>query len=344
MPDVTVYFATNRRQTGVAGNGNPIFGIDVMPFTRESPVYSAVEVAGVDLADAARGTIGVMRPLNGGRFADDVAAEITAAGNVLVFIHGMANSFEDAITRAAFNQAWFAASGLPGAKATVIAFTWPSDHYVVAPPPLLPTTAYRRDQLMAAESDVHLVRFLNEIYRLLEARPNDKRVVLLAHSMGNFVLGGAVEKLALLSGIQPPPLFNQAVLAAADEVFTSFVPGNGIRLAHLGTIAARTAVYFNRHDVAMLVSEAVNDVDRLGDDGPFHRNDPGSFPRATYDLADCSWVHDYDWVWPVDSTHQYYRRSARVRDDIAALIAGVAPKAGSRTYPGQPAGTAVYTL
>jgi hypothetical protein len=43
----------------------------------------------------------------------------------------------------------------------------------------------------------------------------------------------------------------------------------------------------------------------------------------------------------VDSTDQYYRRSARARTDIASVIAGVPPPVGTRTY--QP-GTALYTL
>jgi esterase/lipase superfamily enzyme len=181
----------------------------------------------------------------------------------------MANSFDDDIKRAAYLQAWSASSGISGSDATVIAFTWPSDHFVISPPPTLLTTAYRRDQEMAAESDIHLIRFFNELYRIFGMRPQTQRMLLLTHSMGNYVLGGAVKKMGLLS---PPlkPLFDRAILAAADEVFTSLVPANGLRLSHLSALASGTSVYSSRNDVAMILSHHVNDTMRLGYDGPFH--------------------------------------------------------------------------
>jgi esterase/lipase superfamily enzyme len=331
-----LYFATNRVQTGPKS-----FGTDVMGFTPQSPTYAVAEVSGVKLSDADAGSIDGVSDISGGSFSASSSADLSAiSGTVLVFIHGMANSFDDGIKRAAYLQTWFAASGISGSDTTVIAFTWPSDHFVISPPPALPTTAYRRDQEMAAESDIHLIRFFNELYRIFGKRPQTPRIVLLTHSMGNYVLAGAVEKMGLLS---PPlkPLFDRAILAAPDEVFTSFVPANGLRLSHLSALASGTSVYSNRNDVAMILSHHVNDTTRLGYDGPFHKQDPASFPANQFDLADCSSVTDYDWIWPVDSTHQYYRRSARVRTDIASVIAGVPPPAGTRTY--QP-GTAVYTL
>lgn len=342
MADALVYFATNRAKTGVASTANPIFGIDVMPFTQESPVYSAVPVTGIDLNDADSGSIGTMRPFNGGRFSDAITAELEAAGkNVIVFIHGMANTFDDSIKRAAFLQAWFASSSIEGSDTTVIAFSWPSDGFIVSKPPASPTTAYHRDQLAAADSDVHLIRFLNEIARIYGTRPANKRLTLLVHSMGNFVLGGAVEKWALLGSPIVSPLFNQAILPAADEINTTFNPGNGIRLAHLDTLASRIAIYSNRDDAAMELSLIVNQVVRLGYNGPLDKLNPTSFPRDKFDLGDCTDVDDYDWYNPV-SSHQYYRRSFTVRDDIAALIAGVEPKPGTRTYAAPE--SAVYTL
>src|SRR3954470_7261242 len=51
--------------------------------------------------------------------------------DLLVFIHGFDNTFSDAISRAAFNREWLAASGLPGTNTTVVAFSWPSSGRVV---------------------------------------------------------------------------------------------------------------------------------------------------------------------------------------------------------------------
>jgi esterase/lipase superfamily enzyme len=341
----TVYFATNRNRVGSQANGDPKFGIDSMGFTQQSPLYAAVDVVNIDLNDADAGQLGPMREINGGSFSQTLSAELqNMAGNILVFIHGMQNSFEDGIRRAGFLRAWFSSSAVAGSDTTVIAFSWPSDHYVILPPPALPTTAYRRDQLAAADSDVHLVRFLNEIARLFDGRRQGQRLVLLSHSMGNFVLGGAVEKIGLLNPPRSTPLFDQAILAAADEIYTTFMIANDIRLCHLDRLATRTGVYWNRHDVAMLLSRTVNNVQRLGDAGPFQRVDPASFSRTKFDLADCSNVTDYSWVLPVDSSHQYYRRSKTVRNDIACLIAGIAPAPGTRTYLQSPPGCAVYTL
>ena len=54
------------------------------------------------------------------------------------------------------------------------------------------------------------------------------------------------------------------------------------------------------------------DWDRL------HR-DAGLFPPAVYRMVDCSGFTDYDNGFA--GSHQYYRRSASVRTEIAALMA-----------------------
>src|SRR5258706_16423359 len=109
MTTSTVYFATNRRSIGTQANGNPKFGIDPMGFTQGSPVYAAVDVTNIDLKDADAGELGVIRHLNGGGFSSALTAELKAkTGNILVFIHGMQNSFEDGIKRAGFIREWYA--------------------------------------------------------------------------------------------------------------------------------------------------------------------------------------------------------------------------------------------
>ena len=53
---------------------------------------------------------------------------------LLQHVHGFDNAFSDALTRAAFNREWLAASGQPGTNTTVVAFSWPSSGRVVALP------------------------------------------------------------------------------------------------------------------------------------------------------------------------------------------------------------------
>ena len=72
------------------------------------------DVAEAILEEAAKFASGVLSPLNQGGFTEAQLAPLIASPNdILVFVHGAANSFSDAITRAAYNQAWLAAAALP---------------------------------------------------------------------------------------------------------------------------------------------------------------------------------------------------------------------------------------
>jgi len=94
-----------------------------------------------------------------GGFSDQAIADLSNPGrNLLVFVHGFANSFTDALTRAAFNREWLAASGEPGTDTTVIAFCWPSLGRTVGFP--LPAEPYLADQHMARNSGLALMGFL----------------------------------------------------------------------------------------------------------------------------------------------------------------------------------------
>ena len=67
------------------------------------------------------------------------------------------------------------------------------------------------------------------------------------------------------------------------------------------------------------VSMAINlGAKRLGQDGPHDRSNTGRFPPARYRMVDCTGFRDYDFDFA--SSHQYYRRSPRVRSDIAAVM------------------------
>ena len=55
-------------------------------------------------------------PSAGGPVQTGVVQDIVASGkNMLVFVHGFANSFLNSITRAAYNREWLAASGINAA-------------------------------------------------------------------------------------------------------------------------------------------------------------------------------------------------------------------------------------
>lgn len=315
--NTTVYFATNRRPDPTKPGG---YGAEIVEADPAQVTYAVVPVTGVNTTDESSGQLGEITAVTPGDFAQTVQAEIETTGrNLLVFIHGFDNSFEDAIKRSAFNREWFAASGHPAADTTVLAFTWPSAGELIANLPNLPDAAYRADLAMAARSDVHLAAFLGHVLGLVAiVRNSGRRAFLLAHSMGNHALACAMQTGFAGSALPASP-FNEAVLAAADEVDTTlYTPGSG--MYGLRTLADRISVYSSVRDIAMGLSMAVNRNKRLGYDGPVHKQDSAAYPRATFRSVDCTEVFDFSSLIPPDATHQYYRRSKKVREDIAKLM------------------------
>ena len=329
----TVYFATNRKP--LEPFQSPWYGYDPAALTPDGLVFAEASVSGIDIAQQDSGTIDAIANLSPGTFSDASRTALTnSTKDLLLFIHGFANSFEDAIKRAAYNREWMAASGLAAADMDMLAFTWPSSGSLIAVPPSFPDDAYLADQSRASKSGYHLAHFLNEVSKLFTgfAPSANRRVLLLAHSMGNWALEAGCE--AFFYQVPTPPLtFDEVVLAAADEVNTSFETPNGGRLALLPKISKRISVYYNHVDVAMFLSMAVNRNDRLGKDGADNMTDTALYPPATFRNVDCTGVDDYDKLDPIDATHQYYRRSPTGRAAYQRCNIGAAVAPGISSLP-----------
>lgn len=278
--NTTVYFATNRVVTDSA---DPLGGYKpaiVAPSNPTLITYGTAFVTGVDVATGAQGTVSQIADVAKGGFSRAAVADLSAPGrNLLVFIHGFDNTFSDALTRAAYNREWMAASGNPHADATVIAFSWPSKGELVSLPIL--TEDYETDQHMAEQSGLHLMSVfanLEPIIRRARASRPDLRVTLLAHSMGNLALQSAVENW-FLHGNGSDALFDLAILAAGDCPFNTFGQPALARLSGLGLLADRIATYYSHADHVLQLSMVVNlGAQRLGQDGPLHRTDAAAFP------------------------------------------------------------------
>jgi esterase/lipase superfamily enzyme len=223
MANVTVYFATNRVATGPTIDWRS-YGTDIVPPTDPSQItYAAAFVQGTDLAVEGSGTIATISHPQAGGFETGFAQDILDSGeNILLFIHGFANSFLNPIARAAYNREWFAASVEIAADTTVIAFSWPSLGQLIAAPPHLLPGDYLRDQSQAGRSAFHIASFFSSLQPILaQAQNQGRRVFLLAHSMGNFAWAAAVE--SWFSHSNPAMrLFDEVFLAAADERWDSF--------------------------------------------------------------------------------------------------------------------------
>ena len=313
----TVYFATNRVLTGPADQLSSYSSSVVAPSDPTAVTYGTafVEDAGLD-AD----TVGAIKSINTiqqGQFSDSAKGDLSDPGrNLLVFIHGFDNTFENAITRAAFNQQWLEQSGVPAASTAVVAFSWPSAGKLIGFP--FPSLAYRSDQTRAGQSGVHLMTFFANLQPLIDAaRRKGNRVFLLAHSMGNWALQAAVESW-FAHGNGDAFLFEEAFLAAADEVYNSFEFGPQGRLSGLSRLARRISIYSSERDEVLKLSSVLNLVQRLGQDGPHDESNSTLFPPDKYLMVDCSNATDYA-INP-ESSHQYYRRSPQVRADIAKTM------------------------
>ncbi len=159
--NTTVYFATNRALTGPPEARRELRAGDRgAPIPPPSPTARPLWMASIS------------RPMRRARFRSSrtptrAASRQQAIGDLsdpgrslLVFIHGFDNTFSDAITRAAFNREWLAASGVAAADATVIAFSWPSAGQILSFPVL--QADYIHDQMMANHSGIHLMTLLRE--------------------------------------------------------------------------------------------------------------------------------------------------------------------------------------
>ena len=321
MANVTVYFATNRVAQGPTTDWHS-YGADIIPPMDPSRmIYAEAFVQGTDLALEGSGTIAAISHPQTGGFETGVVQDIVGSGkNILIFIHGFANSFLNSIARAAYNREWFAASGANAADTTVIAFSWPSLGQLLAAPPHLLPDDYLRDQAQAGRSAFHIASFFANLQpTLTQLRTQGRRVFLLAHSMGNFALAGAVESW-FSHGNQPVALFDEVFLPAADERWDSLTLPIGARLTRLSALTPRISIYYSIRDIALYLSIAVNFIPRLGHEGPIHKTDAALYPPTRFRILDCAEVNDYDLWNPPDASHQYYRRSPKVRADIVAAM------------------------
>ena len=317
MP-VTVYFATNRVISGDPTDFSSYKDGIVSPTDPGQMTFGTAFVNDADFTNDTVGAITSIQNISKGNFPENAIDDLSSPGrNLLVFIHGFDNSFEDAITRAAFNQQWIADPKKPAGETTVVTFSWPSLGKLISPP--LPWDDYFHDQTAAGQSGAHLMNFFAQLQPIInDARKNGSRCFLLAHSMGNWALQAGVESW-FSHGKAPSSLFDTAFLAAADERYDTFsIPFPG-RLSGLKQLTKKICILYSREDEVLDASKLINlGAQRLGQDGPKDKGNAPTFPAAEYTMIDCTSFQDYRRDF--ESSHQYYRRSPTARDAIIAQI------------------------
>jgi esterase/lipase superfamily enzyme len=215
----------------------------------------------------------------------------------VVFVHGFATRFEQALRRAGQ-----LAVDLPFDGAMLV-YSWPSRGEVG---PL----AYFRDDKTVPASQPMLRRFLERVL----AESGAERVSVVAHSMGTLLVARTLKEM---HDADPRVRFDQVVLAAPDIDTTSF--RRSLAPALRG-VARRVTVYVSSHDRALDVAQAASSYPRVGQAGP------GLHLAAGIDVVDASHATQGDFG------HGYLATSTAVLADLRAVLAG-APASARRLEP-----------
>ena len=169
----------------------------------------------------------------------------TGRRNVLIFIHGFNNRFDDAVYRFAQIVHDSKAPGIP------VVFSWPSRGVVSL-------AAYRSDRQSADNSHEALAQLL----RSLAANPDVKEITILAHSMGSWL---TLQALKPGQGGRLSPKIRNILFVAPDIATDDFQKW----LQQVGKPRPRIALFVSEDDQALKLSRSIwGGVRRLGDADP----------------------------------------------------------------------------
>lgn len=177
----------------------------------------------------------------------EVASEMSKKREIVVWVHGYFNSFNDSIEGAAELESYF--------KCPVIAYSWPS-----VKTGKLPSKGTYREAVGNAEwnqeSFTSFLRILNSRF--------PRRVTVVCHSMGSRLVTGALRDL--VEGGQSQTSFPEVVFCSPDFDSHTFVN----RYSNAISAADKVRIYINPSDMALGTSEDMwgghSRLGRPGDD------------------------------------------------------------------------------
>lgn len=251
------------------------------------------------------------------RVFEELRRAMLADGDAFLFIHGFNFTFRESAARAAQLKQWLADGGQ---DMVTMMFAWPSGGGGES------VRAYNDDRQRARASGVALGRALLKAVDFIRNTKRSERcngrIHLMAHSMGNWALQGAIQSMRAFVGDNIPPLFDEVVLVAADDDADTL--GDTRKLAPLLRGCRRVTVYYNHQDLALKASDVViGNPDRLGRSGPANRSSLSEKVASVNVSRVIIREAPAATAWTVDDTgHQYYRNNARVRQDLLAVLAG----------------------
>lgn len=272
--------------------------------------------------DPSRSDSGQKAKLGSKAMFRDLQKDMLRRCDAVVYVHGFNVSWEEAVGSALALQLMLNRSGIgdPRQQAAVVLFSWPSDGLA------LPFVSYKSDRSEAQGSGYAFARGLLKLRDWLTAladraggRACPQDLHLICHSMGNYVLQCALERMrAFTAGSALPRLFQQVFLCAPDVDADVLEPGRA--MGDLHELARQVTVYHNRGDVALTVSDCTKgNPDRLGSQGAMRA---AMLPDKVQQV-DCSRI-----VGGLVE-HSYYL-NGRVNDDILRSIDDVPPDDAAR--------------
>ena len=211
--------------------------------------------------------------------------QLDSLKSILVYVHGFANTYEDAVRRGAQ-----LAYDLPFDGAMLI-YSWPS-RGEISP------VAYFRDDKAVNGSQAPLKEFLE----LVLAETGAERVHVLAHSMGTLLLSRTLKEMA---DQYPGTRFDQVVLAAPDIDTTAF---RRTFAPALQKVAHRVTVYASRYDKALDMAQTASSYPRVGQAGS------AMILLSGLDTIDASSAG------PAEFGHGYFSGSNAVLNDLRDLL------------------------
>jgi esterase/lipase superfamily enzyme len=225
------------------------------------------------------------------RFFADIRDRVSGTPHkeTFVFVHGFNVSFENALRRTA------QLSYDLGYAGAAIAFSWPSQGSALA---------YYHDVTNADTSAAALRAFLVD----LSDKSGATTIHLIAHSMGNRVLGRAMETMAARPATDPH--FKEIALLAPD------VDADLLRQmsAAIRVRAERVTLYSSTHDEALRLSSKL-----------------AGKPRAGQKVLIISGIQSIDASTAktniLDFSHSYFGDSSSVLGDLFRLLQGDPPEA-----------------
>lgn len=301
---VRVYYGTNRDQTGETepsefyGNNRDSLSIgycDVsIPFNhvegnierpkiwkfefRENPKKHVVLLS-VQPTDTATFLAGVHDTL-----------DKTQSREAFIFVHGYNVDFESAAHRTAQIAHDLKFDGVP------MMFSWPAKGNL---------EDYTVDEVTSNWSKPDAFRFILAMAKFAKA----ERIHVIAHSMGNRVLTGALDRLSDKVSEGKSPKINQVILTAPDIDAQTFHDDIAPRIV---PASERITVYASANDKALKASKFIHGNTRLGLTG----RHLSLIASKGIDVVDAS---------EVDTSlfgHSYYGDNVTVLDDIQLVLRG----------------------